>query len=127
MPGTVLTVDGCAVVRFRGAADFFVWDDRIACVLHDRALERRIESWLFGIVLTLWLELRGIPTLHAATVVERGHAIGFLATDQGGKSTLAMAMARDGAGRNAAAQLWTTVRHCPSTPERGTPGHGRVP
>ena len=97
MLGTILFVDACVVVRFRGAADFFLWNDRIACLLHDSKLQHGIEIWLFGTVLTLWLELRGIPTLHAATVVVRGNAIGFLATSRGGKSTLAMTMVRDGA------------------------------
>ena len=105
VPATVLIVEGCAVVRFLGAADFFVWDDRIACVLHDAALEPRIEIWLFGIVLTLWLELRRVPTLRAASVVVRGHAIGFLATDEGGTSTLAMAMVKAGASLLADDQL----------------------
>ena len=105
MLGTILFVDQCVVVRFPGAADFFLWNDRIACVLHDPTLEHGIEIWLFGTVLTLWLELRGIPTLHAATVVVRGHAIGFLATNKGGKSTLAMTMVHDGASLLADDQL----------------------
>ncbi len=105
MLGTVLVIDECVVVRFLGAADFFLWDDRIACILHDPRLEHGIEIWLFGTVLTLWLELRGIPTLHAATVVVHGHAIGFLATNKGGKSTLAMTMVKSGASLLADDQL----------------------
>ncbi len=105
MLGTVLFVDACVVVRFLDAADFFLFDDRIACVLHDPTLEHGIEIWLFGTVLTLWLELRGIPTLHAATVVVHGHAIGFLATNKGGKSTLAMTMVLGGANLLADDQL----------------------
>ena len=105
MLGTILFVGEYVVVRFPNAADFFLWDNRIACVLHDPKLEHGIEIWLFGTVLTLWLELRGMPTLHAATVVVRGHAIGFLATNKGGKSTLAMTMVRDGASLLADDQL----------------------
>ena len=105
MLGTVLFVDACVVVRFLDAADFFLFNDRIACVLHDPTLEHGIEIWLFGTVLTLWLELRGIPTLHAATVVVHGHAIGFLATNKGGKSTLAMTMVLGGANLLADDQL----------------------
>ncbi len=105
MLGTVVFVDECVVVRFLSGADFFLTDDRIACVLHDPMLEHGIEIWLFGTVLTLWLELRGIPTLHAATVVVHGHAIGFLATNKGGKSTLAMTMVQGGASLLADDQL----------------------
>ena len=105
MLGTVLFVDECVVVRFQDAADFFLENDRITCVLHDPTLEHGIEIWLFGTVLTLWLELRGMPTLHAATVVVNGHAIGFLATNKGGKSTLAMTMVLDGASLLADDQL----------------------
>ena len=105
MLGTILFVDECVVVRFLDAADFFLWDNRIACVLHDPTLEHGIEIWLFGTVLTLWLELHGIPTLHAATVIERGHAIAFLATNRGGKSTLAMTMVLGGASLLADDQL----------------------
>ena len=105
MLGSVVFVDECVVVRFAGAADFFLWNDRITCVLHDPRLEHGIEIWLFGTVLTLWLELRGIPTLHAATVVVHGHAIGFLATNEGGKSTLAMTLVQGGANLLADDQL----------------------
>ena len=105
MLSAILFIDDCVVVRFMDAADFFLWDDRIACLLHEPKLEHGIEIWFFGTVLTLWLELRGIPTLHAATVVARGHAIGFLATNKGGKSTLAMTMVREGASLLADDQL----------------------
>jgi hypothetical protein len=105
MLGTVVFVDECVVVRFLDTADFFLWNDRITCVLYDPTMEHGIEIWLFGTVLSLWLELRGIPTLHAATVIVHGHAIGFLATNKGGKSTLAMTMVQGGASLLADDQL----------------------
>lgn len=97
MVDQVLRVGDCVVVRFRDAADYFLWDDRILCHLRDPGYAHGVEIWLFGTVLALWLELRGVPTLHAASVVVDGQAASFLATNKGGKSTLAMALVQAGA------------------------------
>ena len=55
-----------------------------------------LELWLLGTVLAFWLEWRGVPALHASAGCAHGHAIGFLASKQGGKSTLAMALLQEG-------------------------------
>ena len=97
MVDRVVRVGDCVVVRFDHSADFFLWDDRILCQLHDARMAHGVEIWLFGTVLALWLELRGLPTLHAASVVVDGHAASFLASSKGGKSTLAMTLVQGGA------------------------------
>ncbi len=93
----VVRVDDCVVARFADAADFFLWNDRILCHLREQRLAHGVEIWLFGTVLALWLELRGVPTLHAASVVVDDRVASFLATNKGGKSTLAITLVQAGA------------------------------
>ena len=93
----VVVCGDCHVLRFSTRADFFVWPERIACHLHDPRDAFAIDVWLFGTVFAYWLERRGMPTLHASVVASKGSAIGFLATSQGGKSTLAASMLQAGA------------------------------
>ena len=95
--GAVFEVDDCLVARFTGRADFFVWPDRIACHLHDERYWFAIEIWLFGTVLALWLERRGLLTLHAAAAVIGNSGAAFLSTNKGGKSTLAAGLVQRGA------------------------------
>ncbi len=86
--GEVRVVDGWHVLRFMAAADFFVRDDVVLAVLHDPRYAFAIDIWFLGTVLTYWLELRGVPVLHAASVEAAGGAIGFVADHGAGKSTL---------------------------------------
>lgn len=86
--GEVRVVDGWHVLRFMGAADFFVRDERVLAVLHDPAYAFAVDIWFLGTVLTYWLELRGVPVLHAASVEVPGGAVGFVADHGAGKSTL---------------------------------------
>ncbi|MDF1523781.1 MAG: hypothetical protein P1P87_13315 [Trueperaceae bacterium] len=86
--GEVRVVDGWHVLRFMSAADFFVRDDRALAVLHDPAYAFAVDIWFLGTVLTYWLELRGVPVLHAASVEVPDGAIGFVADHGAGKSTL---------------------------------------
>ncbi len=95
--GAVLVVGDCTVVRFPEIADFFVFHDRILAQLLDPDYVFALELLLLGSVVALWLELHGVPTLHAASVAVDGHAVGFLATNKGGKSTLAAAFVQRGA------------------------------
>ncbi|MEW6636303.1 MAG: hypothetical protein AB1425_05755 [Actinomycetota bacterium] len=88
--------DGCHVLCLTGVADYYLWPDRIACHLRDPAYGHLIEIHLLGIALSLWLELRGIPALHASAVVIEGRAVGFLATNKGGKSSLSAALMQAG-------------------------------
>jgi hypothetical protein len=97
MVGAVFECEGGLVARFGTRADFFIWPDRILCHLHDRRYAFAVELWLFGTVLSLWLERAGITTLHAAGVAVDDRVAAFLATNQGGKSTLAAGMMRSGA------------------------------
>lgn len=84
------------VARFFDRADFFIGPGRILCHLHDPAYEFAVEIWLLGTAFALWLEARGVPTLHAASVDVAGRAIGFLSTNKGGKSSLAATFVRSG-------------------------------
>lgn len=89
-------LDGFDVVRIADDADHYLWPDRIVCHLHDPALSWLVEIQLLGMVLALWLELRGTPTLHASTAVVGGSAVGFLGTKGGGKTTAATALVAAG-------------------------------
>jgi hypothetical protein len=87
---------GCDVLRFTGVADYYLGRDSIVCHLLDPAYAYLVEIHLLGIVLSLWLELRGIPTLHASAVVVEHRAAVFLATSRGGKSSLAASLMQAG-------------------------------
>jgi len=88
--------DGCHVLSMTDVADYYLWPDRIACHLRDPACEHLVEIHLLGIALSLWLELKGTPALHASAVVVEGRAVGFLATNKGGKSSLSAALMQVG-------------------------------
>ena len=82
--------------RFADVAEFTVGSERIEYVLRDDAYAYGLELWLLGTVLAFWLEWQGVPTLHASAAVVGDHAVGFLASKQGGKSTLATALLQQG-------------------------------
>lgn len=84
------------IVRVRGAADHYIWPDRIVCHLHDPSLAYLVEIQLLGLVLAVWLERRGIPTLHASSVAVDGSAVAFLGVKGGGKTTVAAGMVAAG-------------------------------
>ena len=92
----VLEVGVCSVLRFSEVVDFFVWPDRILCRVLDPAYGFMVELHLLGFVMAFWLERRGVLALHAAGVAVHGHAIGFLATNAGGKSSLAASLMQVG-------------------------------
>ena len=77
------------VLRFTGETDFYLYPDRILC--HPLAPDAGylVEIGLLGVVLSFWLERQGIAMLHAAAVAVDDRAIGFLASNKGGKSSLA--------------------------------------
>jgi hypothetical protein len=79
------------VVRITGAMDFHCWPDRIVCHLLDERHRYLLEVALFGMIMALWLELRGTVTLHASTVVVGGQAAAFSSRRGGGKTTTAAA------------------------------------
>lgn len=88
---------GRHVLRFGIAADFVLGADAIEIGLHDPAYAHAVEIWLLGSVFSLWSELQGRPTLHSAAVAVGDRAVGFLATNKGGKSSLAASLMQTGA------------------------------
>lgn len=88
--------DGYDVLRFTGVADYYLWPEGIVCHLLDPAYEQLVEIRLLGDTFALWLELQGIPALHASAVVVEGRAAVFLATNSGGKSSLAASLMQVG-------------------------------
>ena len=89
-------LDGVDVVRFADDAAHYLRRDRITCHLHDPSLDWLVEIQLLGMVLALWLELRGTPTLHASAAVVHGQAVAFLGVKGGGKTTAATALVAAG-------------------------------
>jgi hypothetical protein len=84
--------------RFAHLVDFRVTPDRITYHLREAAYDYSVEICLLGTVLAFWLEWQGRPALHAAAVASGTGAIGFMASNRGGKSSLAAAcMARGNA------------------------------
>jgi hypothetical protein len=86
----------CNVLHLNGVADFYLWPKRIVCHLLDPTYDYLVEIHLLGGVLSLWLELQGIPALHASAVVVDGQAVAFLASNTGGKSSLAATLMQAG-------------------------------
>lgn len=87
--------EDCWVIRFP-TADFYLWPDRILCHLPNPEHHYLVEIQLLGVVLACWLELRGIPALHASAVKRNGRTAAFLSTSEGGKSSLAATMMKAG-------------------------------
>lgn len=88
--------NGVTLVRVTGATDFWLWPDRIVCHLIDERHRYLVEIALFGMVLSLWLEQRGVITLHGSGAVIEGQAVGFLASRGGGKTSTAAACVAEG-------------------------------
>ena len=83
------------IFRFAHLVDFCVTPDWITYYLREAAYGYSVEICLLGTVLAFWLEWQGRPALHAAGVASEERAIGFMASNRGGKSSLAAAcMAR---------------------------------
>jgi hypothetical protein len=84
-----------AVFRFR-EGDFRVGEDFIEAYLPE--LENGLATLrLLGPVFSYWLELRGLPTLHASAVSVDSRAIVFASRHGGGKSGLAAGLLEAGA------------------------------
>jgi hypothetical protein len=77
------------LLRFPGVADFVLSGHQITCHLVDDAYAHQVEVHLLGLVFAYWFERQGIPMLHASTVKIDDRAVGFMATNKGGKSSLA--------------------------------------
>jgi len=94
---------GEELLRFGGIADFRLDGERIDGWVLDARRAWLAELRFLGPVLAYWLERRGLPALHAATVAQPAagggaRAIGLLASHGGGKSLLAAELMRRAGG-----------------------------
>lgn len=90
-----MTEDG-HVFHYGKIVDFSMSSDTIIAHLLDPAYSYMVEILLLGEVFSLWLELHGIPTIHASSIIVDNNAIAFLSSSKGGKSGLAAAFAQQG-------------------------------
>ena len=84
------------IMRFTELTDFYLTDTSIHGQLIHPQAQHLLEIHLLGPVIAFWLERRGLPVLHASAVEIDGGAVGFLASNGGGKTTLAAACLQDG-------------------------------
>jgi hypothetical protein len=84
------------LVHFTKMVDFYLSSDTIIAHVLDPANRYMVEILLLGEIFSLWLELQGIPMIHASAVVVDNDAIAFLSSSMGGKSGLAAACAKKG-------------------------------
>jgi hypothetical protein len=84
------------LIRFSEVVDFLLTDHGIQARLLDPEYAYQVEPRLLGIILSYWFERRGIPMLHAAAVAVSGRAVGFIGTNRGGKSSLAVSLMQRG-------------------------------
>jgi hypothetical protein len=80
------------LLRFSEVADFFLSDAEIRVHLLDPEYTYMVEVHLLGVVLSYWLERQGIPILHASAVSVANGTVGFIGTNRGGKSSLAVSL-----------------------------------
>jgi hypothetical protein len=86
----------CEIMRFRDAADFYIWSDRVVCCEQQAVPAHTMNSLLFANVLPFWLELKGLITIHASAITMADKAVAFIAHSRNGKSTLAASMLQEG-------------------------------
>jgi hypothetical protein len=84
------------ILRFSEWGTFAIDGGRILCAPRRPLDDRATQEHLVSLALPLWLERRGLPVLHGATVVVDGGAVVFLGPSGTGKSVLAAAFAQDG-------------------------------
>lgn len=77
------------LVRFGRSVHFAVERQRIGYRLLDADHAHLVELRFLGPVMAFWLELQGLPALHASAVVAGGRAVAFLSGNGGGKTSLA--------------------------------------
>jgi hypothetical protein len=88
--------DEVLVLNYPQSADHFLYPDRIVTHLRQPACDYLVEIQLLGDVLSVWLERQGLIALHASAVVVGDAAIGFLASNKGGKTSLAASLMQAG-------------------------------
>lgn len=89
-------VDDFHLFRQVGVADYYMWPDRILCHQHDPARTQMVELYFLSLLCGFWLESRGRVVLHASAVGVEDRAVVFLATNTGGKTSLATSLMRAG-------------------------------
>lgn len=92
----VVQADGFQIVRISGLSDYYLWDDLIWCHLLDSDYPFSVEIHLLGLVMCFWLEQRGRRVLHASAVALPEGAVGFIAGNKSGKSSIAAAFLERG-------------------------------
>jgi hypothetical protein len=75
-----------------GRIDFRLAGGRIVAHAAPTVPDWLIELRFLGPVMAMWLELAGVVALHGSAVAVGEHAIGFLAGNRAGKTTLASAL-----------------------------------
>jgi hypothetical protein len=93
---TVYRTAAHSIVRFRDTNEFRISDDLIECDLLSPDYAYLVRIQYLGIVMAVWMELRGFPVLHASSVVVDDRGVAFLAAKRGGKTSLAATMVRKG-------------------------------
>ncbi|MFW5973083.1 MAG: hypothetical protein ACOCTG_03750 [Bacteroidota bacterium] len=76
-------------ISFLDMVRYAVGDSEVFVELVSETYSHLVEIHFLGLVMAYWMERRGIPALHSAAVVVEGEALGFLATNKGGKTSLA--------------------------------------
>lgn len=92
----VYSKDGYYFFEFGGTATLLIGKTEVRYQICDKAHDYWLELLLLGTVLSFWLEWQQRPALHASAVVIDGQAVGFMATNKGGKSSLAAALMQQG-------------------------------
>ena len=85
------------ILSFPGVVNYhFVDNELIEAEIIDEISDELIETHLLGLVMTFLLEIRGTIALHASAAVVEGGAVGFLASNKGGKSSFAASFVQQG-------------------------------
>lgn len=84
------------LIHFNEVVSFRVGDRSIEYELLDPAYAFTVELYLLGWVIAFWFERRGIPMLHASAIEISAGAVAFMASNKGGKSSLAAAFVEAG-------------------------------
>jgi len=86
------TPDEVIVLNYPQSADHYLYPDRIVTHLRQPDYDYLVEIQLLGDVLSVWLERQGMVALHASAVTVGDAAVGFLASNKGGKTSLAASL-----------------------------------
>jgi hypothetical protein len=84
------------IVRYADWSDFYILRNAIIGHILDKPLQDTHVINLLPNILSFWLEMQEIPSLHAGAVVIDDHAVAFLAHSGHGKSTMTAAFLEAG-------------------------------